>query len=48
MEQRELPSAPLQGKAASGGFSLLFLSRGGTSGDSKLLMDPGDIGNVSV
>lgn len=52
MEQRELHTAPVQwqqqGKAASGGFSLLSLSRGGTNGDGKVLTDPAGTGNVSV
>lgn len=52
MEQRELYTASLQwqqpGKAASGGFSLLSLSRGGTNGDGKVLTDPAGTGNVSV
>lgn len=37
-----------QDKAASRAFSLLSLSRGGTNGDGKVLMDPAGTGNVSV
>lgn len=55
MEQQELRTASLQqqqqqqpGKAVSRDFFLLSLSRGGINGDSKVLMDPGVIGNVSV
>lgn len=52
MEQRELPTAPLQwqqqSKAASGDFSWLSLCRGGTKGDGKVPMDPGGTGDVSV